>query len=482
MRITTRHIAALPVVLLVSGLGACASDDESTKAGGSGKPLTLRIGTDDVKGKPASDQIEEFARRVKELSDGDLRIKPVFHAAGDVPDWDQRVARMVTNGQLDMGLIPSRSWDTEGVKSLRALNAPFLITSDELAAKVLSGELAGELMSGLGEAGVVGLALFPEGMRHPFGLKQPLLGPDGYKGKAIRTPTSRTVASVYRALGARVDDEEPNKDIHAAMESSYRLDPSGTATGNVTFFPKVNSLVANADVYEGLDEGQRKTLERAATQTREWAVVNAPSDAEAASAFCDAGGTVVLADDAEVTALQRATEPVYAELERDGQTAKIITAIRELKREKPVSAKAPAACGKTKPTDGSGTDGKGPVSAFNGVYRFEITDEDLRKAGVTDPADVAENRGVYTYTLKDGKYCWEAKAPNVQSNPSECSTYEIRRDRFTHNFPSGEPDVYRWKKSADGDLKFTVLDAEADALPVARAFTANTWERIGDAE
>ncbi len=110
---------------------------------------------------------------------------------------------MVTSGKLDMGLIPSRAWDTEGVTSLRALNAPFLIDSDELLDDVVSSdELADDLMSGLDKAGVVGLALFPEGLRHPFGLKKPLLGPDDYDGQAIRTPTSKTTAAVFAALGA----------------------------------------------------------------------------------------------------------------------------------------------------------------------------------------------------------------------------------------------------------------------------------------
>ena len=30
-------------------------------------------------------------------------------------------------GELEMGLIPARAWDTEGVTSLRALHAPFLV-------------------------------------------------------------------------------------------------------------------------------------------------------------------------------------------------------------------------------------------------------------------------------------------------------------------------------------------------------------------
>ena len=46
------------------------------------------------------------ARRAAKLSGGAIRIEPVWHAAGDGPDWDQRVARMVTSGELDMGVIP----------------------------------------------------------------------------------------------------------------------------------------------------------------------------------------------------------------------------------------------------------------------------------------------------------------------------------------------------------------------------------------
>ena len=210
--------------------------------------LTLRIGTDDEPGRPAADQIEEFARSVAEGSEGAIVVEPVWHAAGDTSDWDQEVARLVTSGDLEMGLIPSRAWDTE-VTTLRALNTPFLVTSEELVNQIVSGDLAGELMSGLDAADVVGLALFPEGFRHPFAFGDPLLGPDDYAGAVMRAPTSATTAAMFEALGATTNDDEPDPATHTGMESSYLLGPPGTATGNVTFFPKVNSLVVNdADV------------------------------------------------------------------------------------------------------------------------------------------------------------------------------------------------------------------------------------------
>ena len=102
-----------------------------------------------------------FAREVEALSDRKLRIKLVWKAAGMARAWDQRVARKVIAGDLDMGMIPARAWDTEGVTSMRALHAPFLVTSDELAREVVTDDLADEMLAGLDELGLVGLALIP---------------------------------------------------------------------------------------------------------------------------------------------------------------------------------------------------------------------------------------------------------------------------------------------------------------------------------
>jgi Bacterial extracellular solute-binding protein, family 7 len=123
------------------------------------------------------------------------------------------------------------------VTTLRALNTPFLVTSEELVNQIVSGDLAGELVSGLDAAGVVGLALFPEGLRHPFASGDPLFGPDDYEGAVMRAPTSATTTAMFEALGATTNDDfDPA--THTGAESPYWVDPPGTATGNVTFYPK----------------------------------------------------------------------------------------------------------------------------------------------------------------------------------------------------------------------------------------------------
>ena len=61
-----------------------------------------------------------------------MRIEPDLgrHPARAVADWDQVVAPAIADGTYDLGLVPSRAWDVLGVTSLRALNTPFLVTSD----------------------------------------------------------------------------------------------------------------------------------------------------------------------------------------------------------------------------------------------------------------------------------------------------------------------------------------------------------------
>ena len=389
------------LALIVAGfLLAGCSGGGSTKAGGSGAPTTLRIGTDDNPGRPAADHVEEFARRVEELSRGKIRIEPVWHASGarGLREWDQRVARKVVAGELDLGLIPARAWDTEGVTSLRALHAPFLVTSEQLLHRILAGELADRMLAGLEPAGVVGLALLPEGLRHPFAFGAPLLSPADYVGVAVRSPRSKTSYALFEALGARPDDpsnEEFNQEIAggsiAAAESAFAwagsLQADTVVTGNVTFFPKAQTLVVDADVFEGLDDEQRRILGDAAVQTRDWAIRAMPTEAEAARKYCEGGGRIVLAGEADLAALEQAVTPVYAELERDPETRSLIDQIRALVTAD--SSTAPslhAQC--AAPAGVAASDRAGPT-VLDGVYRTSFTLAELQRSPLLEaPGEV----------------------------------------------------------------------------------------------
>ena len=58
----------------------------------------------------------------------------------------------------------------------------------------------------------------------------------------VRAAWSRTTEAMFEALGATTSDEPLDPTTMIGAESSFRLTPAGTATGNVVFFPKVNVL------------------------------------------------------------------------------------------------------------------------------------------------------------------------------------------------------------------------------------------------
>jgi TRAP-type transport system periplasmic protein len=406
--------AGLAFVLV---LGACGGDDGGDVTAtpvDAGDPITLRMGTDDGPGRRAADQIEHFAGEVADLSGGELLIEPVWHAAGrGIPDWDQEVARMVVDGELEMGMIPTRAWDTEGVSSLRALNAPFLVTSDEHMAAIATSDLAGEMLEGLEPVGITGLALVPESLRRLLWFDESPGDPDDLGGRTVRAPRSDTAYAVIAALGgdpadlvggpgdAFADGIESGE--VAAAESAFWLGGSlpvpTTGHAGAVLYPKLNSIVVNTEVFDELSSAHRDVLRDAATRTVDWAISTNPSDAEDAEAYCRSGGRVVAGGwDADAEAAARS---VYDDLETHKVTKEMIDEIRSLDEG---AGSPPAPCepqelaAPAPPADGGSTPAEFPV----GTYEMEITVEALVEGGVDRPT-ARNHAGTWTVTFEDGR-------------------------------------------------------------------------------
>lgn len=456
MKAHTASGAALAAALVVTGCsgGATSEIQQDAAAGTAGASLVLRVGTDDFPGRPSADQIEEFGRQVADLSEGSISIEPVWQAVGTGyrPDWDQQVARLAVSGELDLALVPTRAWDTEGVDSLRPLNAPFLVDSHELLAEVLTSDLATEMMAGLEQVGVVGLAIFPEGLRHPFAFDSPLLGPEDYQGATLRVPTSATAEAMFRSLGATTNDAEPDRSEHAGMESGLVLQPGGTATGNVTFYPKANVLVANAGRYAGLSDSDRDVLTRAAANTLDWSVRSFPDEATLADEFCAAGGVVVHAEPAQVEALHEAVAPVLEEIRAGTGNAAVLDAIETLKAGL-APARPAAPCGEPVTTEATGEE-----SQLTGVYRMEVTEELMLEAWPETPqSQIERNTGTWTASLNDGRFYLHS--PESFETIQDTGRYRVEGDRVSFFWgDSTTPEVLEWSREDDGSLTFRVVN------------------------
>jgi TRAP-type C4-dicarboxylate transport system substrate-binding protein len=416
MGVPMKRMLALATSLLL--IAACG-DSGGTKAGGASSPVTLRLATPDPPSAPSHSQIEHFAQEVEIRSGGRLHIEPVYSAAhqggADVPDWDQVAGRRVVTGELEMGLIPARAWDTEGVTSLQALHAPFLVDSDALMTRVVVGVVADDLLSGLDATGLTGLALFPEGLRHLF-----FFGDDpslhDLTGKAVRAPTSATTTGVFQALGATTDDYASNSDpfvsgiadgsivaADASFSAAEALPRAATVVGNVTLYPKVNSLVINTDAFDKLDDDQRQALGEAADATVAWAVESFVSDQAGAADYCAHGGSVTNVPQADVDTLIAKADPVYDTLTRDPATKRLIEKIQAIKADLP-AAPALTPCGPqtTQTTQASTEAVTKPGGEFpDGTYRAEITEAALGEFGLGLDV-IIDHAGVWTLTFDNG--------------------------------------------------------------------------------
>jgi TRAP-type C4-dicarboxylate transport system substrate-binding protein len=445
-------------------------------------------------------QIEEFARRVGELSGGTIRVVTVTDAAKSAPadaaGWDQEVARQVAAGEAEMGLVPSRAWESMGVTSLQALTAPFLVADETVLSSVVSGDLVDPLLSGLGEAGVQGLALWPEGLRHPFSFGGPLLTPDDFAGIVVRAPSAPATEALFAALGATTSDVDgaafttavADRDVDA-MESSLTLATGRTpapavVTGNVTFFPKVNVLVLNEDSATELGTERVAILRDAARATTTWAVSESVAEADAAQYFCAAGGTVVVASDPQLEALRSATTPVMDELSTDEMTAELMGKIEQ------ITTSGPAAITPCAPTDGSTgptPDPDTPPAISDGVYRYDTPFEYLLAAGIPETQARAD-AGVITATMKDGVYTERWRNETV-GDKTCTGSYVVSGNRMFMTWTPGEGCVGAWSAVATvkGD---TVTWSEIQAIPPDtpdltddwKVYMGRPWTRIGDAQ
>lgn len=306
--------------------------------------LAIEIADSQGQGAPSNLPLNEFKKQVESLSGGTMAIIVHVDASADASPAgsDEPIVDKVKTGAFQMAVVPASSWSAAGVTTLRALQAPFLVQSDEHVAAIVNDDaISQKMLSGLSTVGVTGLTMFPWSLRHFFSFTSPILVPADVKGRTIRTPGSVDIAALLAALGAKgvlPDDDGFQSGVAdgtiTAADSGFTVAESSlpraaTATGNLVPYAKVITLVANTDFWNGLDDTQREIISRASTATRAWAIANLKPDVKAAAQYCADFGKVVLTDAASIQAFRAKEATVYSRLEADPGTKDLISAIRQ---------------------------------------------------------------------------------------------------------------------------------------------------------
>jgi TRAP-type C4-dicarboxylate transport system substrate-binding protein len=425
--------------------------------------------------------IEHFVSQVKERSSGNLRVQVASTWGDYADDAEQQVVRAVAAGKADLGWAGARVFDTMGVTSFQALQAPMLIDSYALEQAVVASDLPGQMLQGLTKVGVRGLGVLPDGLRKPIAVKHPLLGVGDWRGITFGTLKSAGQAQAIRSLGAtpmEVFRRARNEALLDGRLQGLEMDlfvyehgalaqPAPYVTANVTLWPQMDVLFANPDRLARLTEQQRGWLQQAAQDAAGRSPGLADRDAQSLKNACQSGARFANASPGDLAALRNAFAPVYASLEQDPQTKAFIQQIQALK------ASTSSGSSLTIPTDcrgeapSNGTASSGTTSRYlNGVYRYTITKKDAIAAGAGDDPDYPATNTVW---LKDGSF---RAAGGLRG------TYSVTGDRITFDVPDfGYSLAFTLSVDGKGNLHLTPVQPmdHGDAV----LWSTKPWIKIG---
>ena len=491
------------VVLVLAACALCASCTSASadRSGGSGPPTVLVLANNDesLDGAPA---VTRFVERVRELSDGRVRVDVQSSWGGGYDEVG--VVRAVGAGQADLGWAGTRVMDQVGVDAFRPLHAPFLVGSYAAQSAVVGDPLAGELLAELAPLGVTGLALAADQLRMPAAAARPLLTPADFAGLVFRTAASGAQESGLRALGAvpkagrgspgRLDGVDAVETMWWTYAINGQYGPMPYVTSNAALWPRSLAIFANTERLGGLTEQQRGWLVQAGQDASSWSTAHAQDrDAEQVKRVCRFGARVATATPDQLAALRSAAQPVYAALRADARTAAVLRRVEGLVAGAvpgpPVSL--PAGCAyrpgeeQNRTPDLPALAGPGdPGTLPQGVYRLTLTRQHLLDQGVSEPeADL--NAGVFTYTLRAGtwQYRQQPAVPGrATSTTTTCEGWYAVGDNTasfttTTTYDNGTCAPLTWSArwTANGSMLTWDEVSVPDFGPI---WSAGPWQRI----
>ena len=424
-----RPMCAVFGVGLMALVGCAGSG--SDKAGGKAarKPLVLTLANP----LGDSEEVQGFSAEVSRLSGGTIRIDVQSRWRFGQAAFENGLIKDVQAGKADLGVAGTRAWDSVGVNSLDALNAPLLIDSYALQQRVLQSSLIGPMLRGLAPLRLAGLGILPGPLRRPLGVAGPLLVPEDFSGLRFGVQQSRVGSATMRALGA-----EPvwfavsapiagfggiEQQINAIQGDQY--DRVGKyLTTNVVLWPRPLVVFANRATLAKLTPAQQRILTRAVADdlTPERNVVQSTERSDTGS-LCEVHRLrFVTASRSDLVALRRAVQPVYRELDRDSQTRAQISQIETLSAA--VAPEATPRCSRT----------LAPVTArtpLDGVWQMTTKYGDEP----SDPNPVPENYGDWIFVFDRGHFA------DTQSYLNACTwgygTSTVKGSQMAWTFTDG---------------------------------------------
>jgi len=186
----------LLLAVLVGSSSVFASGSTETAAPEKG-PIVLKLGHGIQDSHPAHLAALQFAKEVKEKSDGQIEVQ--IYPNRQLGE-EREMVEGLQLGTVDF-VITSTGPLVSFVPEIGVVDLPFLFTSSAHAYKVLDGDIGQGILAKFDSKGIIGLSFMENGWRSISSNKK-IETPADLKGLKIRTMENQVHMAAFKALGA----------------------------------------------------------------------------------------------------------------------------------------------------------------------------------------------------------------------------------------------------------------------------------------
>ena len=300
--------------------------------------FVLRMGHALADDHPESQSFFEFAKRIKEKTNGRIEVQ-VFNNAQLGNERDMLEGCQL--GTLDMTKVISSAL-TGFVPQTKVFDMPYLFRDRAHFHKIATGPIADKFNNELlPKAGFKGLAMLDAGIRGVYNTKRPITKPEDLKGLKIRVPESPVLIQTFNTLGANATPL-PVGEIYNALQQGV-IDAAENAPVFVNsqkhyeiakFFSETNHFiipdfwVMSMKAWQKLPPDLQKIIADTAKDIQQYEFkLWLDSEGKAVATLKEKG---MKFNAVNIAPFQAAVEPVYKRYEKELDLA-ILKQIRETK-------------------------------------------------------------------------------------------------------------------------------------------------------
>jgi TRAP-type transport system periplasmic protein len=274
MAMHRRHFALLTsaaaTVVILIGTGAARADIGEH---------TIKFATAGAAGSPIALGMDKFAEIVEARSDGKVAVRrfPGGTLGGDVQVLSSLQGGTVEMTTMNAGILASVA------KDFVMVDLPFLFDTPQQADAVMDGPVGAALAAKLPDSGLVGLAYWELGFRQLTNSRLPVAKVEDIAGLKIRVIQSPIYIDLFNALGANAVPM-PFTELYTALETGAIDGQENPAPSiltaklnevqdymtltNHTYNPQM--VMVSAKFWDQLNEDERKLLQDAALEARDY--------------------------------------------------------------------------------------------------------------------------------------------------------------------------------------------------------------------